>query len=164
VSLTLCAYFNSSKNPFLISPLLLVLDSTIFPPSFTSFNGSKSPLERAWSTSNFIRLESFSSSNYVKVFSPINVQDHPSFLHPNSFIDLIITPYPSIPFFVGLVVAPYPTCLFSYVVPTIVISLDPNVSSHASPHVQDIQNHELIPRVDLFDYLFDIEPNPRCKK
>lgn len=113
---------------------------------------------------NFIRLESFSSSNYIKVFSPINVQGPPSFLHPNSFIDLTITPYPSSLFFVGLVVAPYPACLFSCVVTTTVISLDPNVSSLARPHVQDIQNHELIPHVDLFDSLFDMEPNPRCKK
>jgi hypothetical protein len=135
----------------------------MFPPSFTSFNGSKSPLERAWSPSNFIRLESFSSSNYVKVFSAINVQG-PPFFRPNSFIDLTITPYPSSPFFVGLVVAPYSTCFFSYVVPTTVISLDPNVSSLAGPHAQDFQNHQLIPHVDLFDSLFDMKPNPPCKK
>ncbi len=147
-----------------ISPLLLLLDSTMFPPSFTSFNGSKSLLEKAWSPPNFIRLESSSSSNYAKVFSPINVQGPPSFLHPNSFIGFTITPYPRGPFSIGLDVATYPTHLFSYVVPITIISLDPNVLSLASPHVQDFQDHELIPHVDLFDSFFDMEPNPPCKK
>jgi hypothetical protein len=98
-----------------------------------------------------------------RFFPPIHVQGPPSFLHLNSFIDLTITPYPSSPYFSICLVAPYPTCFFSYVVPTIVISLDPNVFSLVGPHVQDFQDHELIPHVDLFDSLFDMEPNPPCK-
>jgi hypothetical protein len=100
-----------------------------------------------------------------RFFPPINVQGPPTFFHLNYFIDLTITPYLSGPSFsICLVVAPYPTCLFSYVVPTIIISLDPNVFSLVGLHVQNFQDHELIPHVDLFDSLFDMEPNPPCKK
>jgi hypothetical protein len=41
------AYFNSSRNPKLSPPLLLVSNSTMFPPSFTSSSGFKSLLEQA---------------------------------------------------------------------------------------------------------------------
>ncbi len=48
MSLRLQVYFIFSCNPKLFSPLLLVIHSTMYPPSLTSSIGSKSPLERAW--------------------------------------------------------------------------------------------------------------------
>ncbi len=49
MSLGLHAYFNYSQNPKLSSPLLLVSNSTMYPPSFFSSSGFNSLLKGAWS-------------------------------------------------------------------------------------------------------------------
>ncbi len=78
--------------------------------------------------------------------------DYPSppFLDPNSFLDHVVAPYPNGPYFSTS--------------PTIIISPNPNASSFASPHVQNFQNHELIPHVHMFDSLSNMELDPLCKK
>jgi hypothetical protein len=73
----------------------------------------------------------------------------PPFIDPNSFVDHVVAPYPNGPSFVGFFV---------------VTSLDFGVSSFASPHVQNFQDHEPIPHVDLSYFLSNMEPNPPCKK
>jgi hypothetical protein len=61
------------------------------------------------------------------------------FLDSNSFFDHVVTPYPNGPSF--------------FVNPIIIIFLDPNASSFANLHVQNFQNHEPIPHVNMFDSL-----------
>jgi hypothetical protein len=61
------------------------------------------------------------------------------------------------------VVAPYPNgpSSIGFFVFT---SLDLGVSSFASLHVQNFQDHEPIPHVDLSYFYSNMEPNPPCKK
>lgn len=124
---------------------MLVLDLTMFPPSFTSSCGSKSPLEGAWSPSNAISFGGYWSSYFIKVLSLTTSQGPPLFLDPNSFLDHVV--------------APYPNGLSFSTSPTIIISPNPNASSFANPHVQNFQNH-----VNMFDSLSNMELDPLCKK
>ncbi len=73
----------------------------------------------------------------------------PSFLDPNFFVDHVVAPYPNGPSSIGFFV---------------VISLNLGASSFASPHVQNSQDHEPIPHVNLSYFLSDMESNPPCKK
>jgi hypothetical protein len=78
------------------------------------------------------------------------IQGPPLFFYPNSFLDHVV--------------APYLNGLSFSASPTIINFLDPNASSFASPHVQNFQNHEPIPHVNMFDYLSNMELDPFCKK
>ncbi len=80
------AFFNSSKNPHLTSPLLLISNSTMFSPSYNSSSGSKLPLEGAWSPPPFIFRGCSSPNsnvqglpllvaNRISSFSPIGMYD-----------------------------------------------------------------------------------------
>jgi hypothetical protein len=79
-----------------------------------------------YSPSNSISPRSFSSSNYVKVLSPIDILDPPPFLDPIFFVDHIVAPYPHGPSSIGFFV---------------VTSLDLGASFFASLHVQNSQEH-----------------------
>ncbi len=67
------------------------------------------------------------------------IQGPPPFLDPNSFLDHVVAPYPNGPSF--------------STTPIIIISLDHNASPFVNLHVQNFQNHEPIPHVNMFDSL-----------
>lgn len=80
----------------------------------------------------------------------MTIQGPPPFLDPNSLFDHVVAPYLNGPSF--------STSL------TIINFLDSNASSFTSPHVQNFQNHEPIPHVNMFDFLSNMELDPFCKK
>ncbi len=64
-------YFDLNMNLHLTSPLLLVSNSTMFPPSFTSCNGSISILVGAWSPSpNYVDSDFYLVANDLITFLP----------------------------------------------------------------------------------------------
>jgi len=80
------AFFNSNRNPHLTFPLLLVSNSTMFNPSYTSSSGSKSPLEGAWNPLSFIP-RGCSSPNSTVQGLPLLVVNHISSPSPIGMLD-----------------------------------------------------------------------------
>jgi hypothetical protein len=78
------------------------------------------------------------------------IQGPPPFLDPNSFLDHVVAAYLNGASFSAS--------------PTSISFLDPNASSFISPHVQNFQNHEPTPHVNMFDFLFNMELDSLCKK
>ncbi len=75
MSKVLHAIFNSSKNPHLTYPLLLVSYSTMFSPSYISSSGSKLGLKGAWGPPSFIRHGGCSSVDFDVQGLPLLVFD-----------------------------------------------------------------------------------------
>jgi hypothetical protein len=90
MSKVLCAFFNCGKNPRLTYPLLLVLNSTMFSPSYISSSGSKLHLKGAWSPPSFVRLGGCLSSDFDDQGLPLLVSDSNSSPNPIGMLHPII--------------------------------------------------------------------------